>query len=200
MADFLDVVVEGGGFCAQSFPFAGRDICAERFAFDSRALAFEMRQQFLMVFIKLADGLLDRTPRRDTVVSPLAFPPPHHAIMPQPLALVGLHPRRAAKKYFAVIPLVPTQEGSHHAAGSAFSFGFCKLRRVPGCFVPFPETYARFSVRSMPTFSARFGRRGNSGEHMHRVNERYGLIAPTDATMKLILPLDRNCSIGDSHA
>ncbi len=77
------------------------------------------------------------------------------------------------KKTFAVIPLALTQEGSRHAAGSVFSFGFCKLRRVPGCFVPFPETYARFSVRSMPTFSAGLGRRGNSGERMHGVNERH---------------------------
>jgi hypothetical protein len=32
------------------------------------------------------------------------------------------------------------------------------------------------------------------------VNESNRLIAPTDATMKLILPLDRNCSVGGSHA
>lgn len=83
LAHFLDVFVEGGGFRLQSFPFAGPDIRAKHFAFDSRALAFEMGQQFLIVFIKFADGLLDRAPRRDPVVSSLASLSPHHAIMPQ---------------------------------------------------------------------------------------------------------------------
>lgn len=91
MAHLLDVFVERGGFGLQSFPFAGADIRAEDFAFDSRALAFEMRQQFLIVFIKFADGSLDRTSSRDPVIPSLAFPSPHHAIMPQPLALTGLH-------------------------------------------------------------------------------------------------------------
>ena len=82
---FLDVLVERGGFRSQPFPFAWPDICAEHFAFDARALAFEMRQQFLIVFIEFPDGVLDRTPRRHSVITPLAFPPPHHAIMPQSL-------------------------------------------------------------------------------------------------------------------
>jgi hypothetical protein len=113
---FLDVLVERGGFRLQSFPFAGPYVCAKHFAFDSRALAFEMLQQFLIVLIEFADGSLDRAPRRDPVVPPFAPPSPHHAIMPQPLALAGLHPCQFVKKTVAVIPLALTQEGSRHAA------------------------------------------------------------------------------------
>src|SRR5579864_678253 len=104
MPHFLDVLVEGGGFRLQSFPFPGPDICAKHFAFDSRALAFEMRQQFLIVFIKFANGSVDRASRRNSVVPSLTLPSPHHAIMPQPLALAGLHPCQFVKKTVAVIP------------------------------------------------------------------------------------------------
>jgi len=124
---FLDILVERGGFRLQSFPFAGTDICGKHLAFDARAFAFEMRQQFLVVFIKFANGSLDRASRRHPVVPPFASPPPHHTIMPQRLALAGLHPCQVVKKSSRCHPACPDAGREPPCGeGSAFSFGFCK--------------------------------------------------------------------------
>src|SRR5487761_42153 len=79
---FLDVFVERVAFRLQSFPFARPDICAEHLALDSLALTFQMRQQFLIVLVKFADGPLDRAPRRDPEIPTFAPPSPHRASMP----------------------------------------------------------------------------------------------------------------------
>lgn len=94
LLNVFDVFIERGGFRFPSVPFARRHIFSAYLAFDARALVLEMRQQLPIVRVQRADGLFDGAPRRDPVVSSLAAPSPHPAMMPQTFSYLATYAER----------------------------------------------------------------------------------------------------------